>query len=198
MAVFEIAELGRKMGKKEYREAVPQLRVDLLEVQRRLEDADFPVIILLNGVEGAGKGEALNMLYEWMDARSMYAHALGEPNAAQAERPEYWRFWMALPPKGRIGIFVGNWYTQPIVQRAFERMGPADFERHIAKINAFEKALVDGGALVHQGVAPSSRKKAQRQRRFKKLGEEPRHEHGACHADRTGSTGSRSYDSVSA
>ena len=136
------------MSKQEYRDKVPKLRVDLLEIQRRLEDADFPVVILLNGVEGAGKGEALNLLHEWMDARLMHAHALGEPDAAQLERPEYWRFWMALPRKGRIGLFVGNWYTQPIVQRAFDEMGPADFERHIARINAFEKALVDDGALV--------------------------------------------------
>jgi polyphosphate:AMP phosphotransferase len=146
--VFEIAELGRKLSKKEFQEAVPALRTELLEVQRRLETADFPVLILLNGVEGAGKGQALNLLHEWMDARLMLAHALGEPDAAQLQRPEYWRFWMALPPKGRIGLYVGNWYTQPIVRRAFDDMKSAQFEQHIAKINAFEKALVDDGALV--------------------------------------------------
>ncbi len=28
-----------------------------------------------------------------------------------------WRFWRALPPKGKIGIFFGSWYTDPIVER---------------------------------------------------------------------------------
>ena len=28
-----------------------------------------------------------------------------------------WRFWRALPPKGKIGIFFGSWYTDPILGR---------------------------------------------------------------------------------
>ena len=146
--MFEIAELGRKLPKKEYRETVPALRTELLAAQRELKEADFPVVVLLNGVEGAGKGEALNLLHEWMDARYMHAHALGEPTLVHAEHPEFWRFWMALPPHGRVGLFVGNWYTQPIVRRAFGDMKTAEFERSIGRINAFEKALHDDGALI--------------------------------------------------
>ena len=25
-----------------------------------------------------------------------------------------WRFWRALPAKGKIGVLFGNWYTDPI------------------------------------------------------------------------------------
>lgn len=144
--VFEIAELGRKLSKKEYRETVPNLRTQLLAAQQALRSANFPVVVLLSGVEGAGKGQALNLLHEWMDARYMHAHALGERGTL--EHPEYWRFWMALPPHGRVGLFVGNWYTQPIVRRAFDDMGPAEFERSLAHIKAFEKMLHDDGALI--------------------------------------------------
>jgi len=146
--MFEIAELGRKLSKEEYREVLPQLRTDLLAAQRELQSADFPVVVLLSGVEGAGKGEALNLLHEWMDARYMHAHALGEPTSEHLEHPEFWRFWMALPPHGRIGLFVGNWYTQPIIGRAFDKMGSGEFERSLARIKAFEKTLHDDGALV--------------------------------------------------
>lgn len=146
--MFEIAELGRKLPKKEYKPIVRELRTQLLEVQRALASADFPVIILLNGVEGAGKGEALNLLHEWMDARFIHAHALGEPTAHELEHPEYWRFWMALPPRGRIGVYVGNWYTQPIVKHVFGASTDAELDSHLARVNAFEKALVDDGALI--------------------------------------------------
>ena len=144
--MFEIAELGRKLSKKEYRETVPTLRTNLLQAQQALRSANFPVVVLLSGVEGAGKGQALNLLHEWMDARYMHAHALGERGTL--EHPEYWRFWMALPPHGRVGLFVGNWYTQPIVRRAFDEMGPAEFERSLAHIKAFEKMLHEDGALI--------------------------------------------------
>ena len=33
------------------------------------------------------------------------------PTDEERERPEMWRFWRALPPKGKIGIFFGSWYS---------------------------------------------------------------------------------------
>lgn len=169
--MFEIAELGRKIEKDEYKQIVPELRTELLAVQRALKDADFPVLILLNGVEGAGKGEALNLLYDWMDARYMKAHALGEPTDHQAEFPEYWRFWMSLPPRGQVGVYVGNWYTQPIIRRVFGETTEAAFESQLEQINRFEQELVDDGTLIlkfwfHLG------KDAQK-KRLKRLGKDP-------------------------
>jgi polyphosphate:AMP phosphotransferase len=169
--LFEIAELGRKIEKDEYKQIVPELRTELLAVQRALAEADFPVLILLNGVEGAGKGEALNLLYDWMDARYMEAHALGEPTPHQAEFPEYWRFWMSLPSRGRIGVYIGNWYTQPILHRVFGETTEAAFESQLERVNRFEQELIADGALIlkfwfHLG------KDAQK-RRLKRLSKDP-------------------------
>ena len=169
--MFEIAELGRKIEKDEYKKVVPELRTELLAAQRELKDADFPVLILLNGVEGAGKGEALNLLYDWMDARYMEAHALGEPTAHQAEFPEYWRFWMSLPPRGRMGVYIGNWYTQPILQRVFGGITEAAFESQLERVNRFEQELIDDGALVLKFWFHLS-KDAQK-KRLKRLSKDP-------------------------
>jgi polyphosphate kinase 2 (PPK2 family) len=59
-----------------------------------------------------------------------------------------WRFWRALPPKGKIGILFGNWYTDPIVNRALKKTKAADLDQSIEEINRFEKMLSDEGALV--------------------------------------------------
>src|SRR5262245_50135975 len=141
--MFETAELGRKVSKKEFDRLEPELRTDLLRVQDQLKDAGFPVIILVGGVEGAGRGETVNRLHEWMDARYLETHALGDPSDEERERPPFWRFWRALPPRGRIGIFFGSWYTEPIMRRAYGETTNADLDASLTRINAFEKALAD-------------------------------------------------------
>lgn len=146
--MFETAELGRKISKEEYKTLEPELRMQLLEVQEDLKTAQFPVIILIGGVDGAGKGETVNLLHEWMDARYLETRTFGAPSDEERERPEAWRFWRVLPPKSRIGIFFGSWYTRPIVDCAYGRTTEHDLDSELASINAFEKELVDDGALI--------------------------------------------------
>ncbi|MDH2916385.1 MAG: polyphosphate:AMP phosphotransferase [Gallionella sp.] len=147
--MFESAELGHKIDKATYDKEVPKLREDLLNAQFDVaQKAKFPVIILVGGVDGAGKGETVNLLSEWMDPRHIQANAMGEMSDEERERPAMWRFWRALPPKGKIGVFFGSWYTAPIVQRVLKKTSAATLNQHIEQINRFEKMLTDEGALV--------------------------------------------------
>src|SRR5262245_17560811 len=116
--MFEAAELGSTVSKEQYKARVPRLRAELLDVQRLLrEEARFPVVIVFAGVDGAGKGETVQLLNEWMDPRWLIVRAFGEPSDEEMERPEYWRYWRALPPRGRVGLFLSSWYSRPILDR---------------------------------------------------------------------------------
>src|SRR5258705_11978681 len=117
--MFESAELGHTIDQPTYRRKASALRADLLDAQYDLvQNPSFPVVILVNGVDGAGKGETVNLLNEWMDPRHISTCAFGELTDVERTRPEMWRFWQALPPNGRIGILFGSWYTDPILQHA--------------------------------------------------------------------------------
>ena len=147
--MFESAELNHKISKKTYDTEVPALRVDLLNAQYDLSlKAAFPVILLVGGVDGAGKSETVNLLNEWMDPRFIQAHAMGAPSDEESERPRMWRFWRELPPKGRIGVFFGSWYSSPIVQRVMGKTKASQLAQSIDQINRFEKMLTDEGALI--------------------------------------------------
>ena len=111
--MFEAAELGRKIPKDDYKKQALALRGELLAAQRQLSAAKFPVIVVFAGVDGAGKGETVNLLSEWMDPRWIVTRAYGPPSDEESERPEYWRFWRDLPPNGRIGFFLSSWYSRP-------------------------------------------------------------------------------------
>ena len=147
--MFESAELGHRIDKATYDAEVPQLREDLLNAQFDLaQKAKFPVIILIGGVDGAGKGETVNLLNAWMDPRHIVAHAMGEQSDEERERPPMWRFWRALPPKGKIGVFFGSWHTAPIVQRVMGKIKASALDQSIDEINRFEKMLTNEGALI--------------------------------------------------
>jgi polyphosphate:AMP phosphotransferase len=170
--MFRTAELGQKVAKSEYNQREPILRQTLLEVQANLRvSSDFPVIILFAGVDGGGKGETVNILNEWLDPRWLMTRAYDEPSDEERDRPEYWRFWRDLPPKGRIGLFLSSWYSQPILRRVYEKDNQAAFDDRLDRILAFEKALADDGALILKFWMHLSHD-AQK-RRLKKLEKDP-------------------------
>ena len=147
--MFETAEVGHRVDKAAYAEQVPALREALLEAQWALHaNGRFPVIVLIGGVDGAGKGETVNVLNEWMDPRHIRTVAFDQPTDEEAERPRMWRYWRELPRRGQIGIFFGSWYTAPIVERVWSRSSKATLEAEIERINWLERMLADEGALI--------------------------------------------------
>jgi AMP-polyphosphate phosphotransferase len=147
--MFESAELGHKLDKETYRKAVPELRAALLDAQYDLkEQGKIPVVVLISGQDGAGKGETINVLYEWMDPRFISTLAFSTPTDEERQRPAMWRYWRALPPKGRIGIFAGSWYSDPIHDSIEETISKFALDQRIDQINRFEAMLVNEGALV--------------------------------------------------
>lgn len=146
--MFEAAEVGRKLSKDAYKKRVPALRAALLDAQQRLRSAPFPAIVVFAGVDGAGKGETVNLLNEWMDPRWIVTRAFGEPSDEERERPEHWRYWRELPPRGRIGLFLSSWYSRPVVDRAYRRISRVEFEHQLRGLAAFERMLADDGALI--------------------------------------------------
>ena len=147
--MFESAELGHRIDKETFRMEVPRLREGLLDAQFELrENGKFPVVILISGVDGAGKSETINVLYEWMDPRYLSTLAFSSPTDEERERPYMWRFWRALPPKGRMGVFAGSWYSIPIAERVAGDISKSDLDQRMDQINRFEAMLVNEGALV--------------------------------------------------
>jgi len=170
--MFETAELGRKLDKEEFKKLEVELRTQLLEVQRALyRDRSFPVIVLVGGVDGAGKGAVVNLLNEWMDTRNIHNVHFDEPTEEEQHRPRYWRYWMALPPKGTIGMYTGAWYSRVIVRHVYGETDEGDLTAAIARINAFEKTLADDGALIIKLWLHISKK--HQKKHFKKLEKNP-------------------------
>ncbi|MBD0336023.1 MAG: polyphosphate kinase, partial [Cyanobacteria bacterium Co-bin13] len=146
--MFEAVELGQKLSKDNYKQVVPQLRVDLVNAQYELRQASFPVIILILGDDRHACNAVLNSLMEWMDARYIETFYFGRPSQEEQQRPRFWRYWYGLPPQGKIGIFMGAWAASALAERVREDISKAEFEQRCQHIRRFEQALADDGALI--------------------------------------------------
>ncbi len=165
--MFETAEIGRAMSKEEFERRLPELRTGLLAAQRDLGAADFPVVVLVHGLEGAGKGDCVNRLLEWGDARYVQTVAFGPPTEEERQRPEHWRYWMALPPRGRLALFVGSWYSPLLRAHTSGKIDDAALAAGLGRVRALERTLVDDGMLLVKLWFHVSR--AAQRARFEKL-----------------------------
>ena len=146
--MFEKLELGRKVGKEDFDEAALKLRRELLALQFECRDKPFPVILIVAGAEGAGKGSVVHRLNEWMDPSLIETRAFWYRSDEEDAHPRYWRFWRTLPAHGITGVFFGSWYTHPITDRAAGKLPEDRFDAEMQRINEFEQMLADDGALI--------------------------------------------------
>ena len=147
--MFESAEIGRSIDKDTFDAQAPALREALLEAQYELQQQGrFAVLILINGIEGAGKGETVKLLNEWMDARLIQVNTFDQQTDEELAHPPAWRYWRQLPPKGRIGVFFGNWYSQMLRGRVHGRIKNAVLDQAIDNTLSFERMLCDEGTLI--------------------------------------------------
>ncbi len=144
------------------------LRLQLIEAQYALRDTrDKPrgrgVLILMSGVELAGKGEALTQLREWADPRLFKVSAR---LPATPHSPVWLRDAALLPQKGEIVILFGNWYgdllkahmtyqqnrkqgkDQDTHEQHPDEMTGARFQRELAHLLEFEQDLRAQGITV--------------------------------------------------
>ena len=146
--MFEVAELGHKVSAQEFEKAEPELRAELLQAQFALKNQNIPVIIVISGVDCAGKGEFVHRLNEWLDPHGVDTNAFWQSTDEERARPRFWRYWRALPARGRIAVFFGSWYSDPILQRVFRETKSRKFDTELDRIAFLEKMLMDDGALI--------------------------------------------------
>jgi polyphosphate:AMP phosphotransferase len=143
---FDAVEQGNRLSKEEYAELAPRLRVDLVNAQYDLRERRFPVLVTIMGDDGPGCEEVVDLLNEWMDARYLQTHVFEAPSTEEAERPRFWRFWRALPPHGRTGVFMGGWALHALADLVTGKIKRKEYLRRVDRIRAFERELRDDGA----------------------------------------------------
>ena len=147
--MFSYAETDPIIDKDEIREHEADLRIRLLQHQyRRLMAEEQTLLIVVAGIDGAGKGSAINLLNTWLDPRHVHTLAFGKLNKREAMRPAMWRYWNALPRKGQTGVVFGSWYGTLLAEAQRKHPDAKKIAQYARIINRFEAMLAAEGVQV--------------------------------------------------
>ena len=167
--MLEQVDLTLNISKKEYNKLVEKLGYRLGDLQRKCRDAGIPIVVVLEGWDSAGKDGSVNQLVRLIDPRGFKVYATDLPTENERMRPFLWRFAIRMPHRGFMVILIRSWYGRVLVERVEKLVRESEWRRAYEEINAFERQLVDDGAvLIKLWLHISKKEQARRLRRLEK------------------------------
>lgn len=146
--MLDTLDLTISFDKETYRAKIEDLMQELRSLQNICWLEKLPIVVVLEGWAAAGKGSLVKQMTNYMDPRGFVVHPILAPSEDEQKYPFLRRFWQKIPAKGSIGIFYHSWYTHLLEDRLFGRLGNVEVPVIMRDINAFERQLVEDGAVV--------------------------------------------------
>jgi len=171
---------GKWMDKEEAEETLAEGVQLLAELQDKLYAQDnYSVLTILQALDAAGKDGTIRHVMSGVNPQGVDVRSFKAPAGEELEHDYLWRNFIALPRRGRIGIFNRSYYEEVLVVRvhpqflAGQKLPPAlkdekIWERRFEEINNFEKYLVNNGTLVVKFFLNVS-KEAQKERFLERI-----------------------------
>ncbi len=141
------AAAGNRIDKQQFAAELPDLRVRLLNAQFDLSSADVGVVVVIAGDDRVGANALVNRLNEWLDSRFMSTEVFTETSTEAAERPPMWRLWHAVPPHGRIALWVGGLFRQ-VLAHLDGTVNEAALDRWCSHLRSMQQQWLADGTLV--------------------------------------------------
>jgi polyphosphate kinase 2 len=123
-------------------------QVELLKLQRHLEDEDLRMIVLFEGRDAAGKGGAIRRVTRYMNEKHYRVVALGRPSQEQRSQWYFQRYVAQFPTGGEIVLFDRSWYNRAMVERVFGFCSRKEYRDFLQGVTGFEKDLVRQGTIL--------------------------------------------------
>jgi PPK2 family polyphosphate:nucleotide phosphotransferase len=153
-------DFGLDIGKKETNAMLADGLTRLTELQQRLyAEHRWAVLIVLQGIDAAGKDGVVKHVMSGVNPQGCEVHAFKQPSAEELEHDFLWRATAQLPRRGHIGIFNRSYYEEVLVVRVHPELlakeqlpagyaGKGIWKHRFQAIRAFEHHLVRNGTAV--------------------------------------------------
>ncbi len=177
---FEDFGLSDKELKKELR----QIRRPLGDFQNTLyAHGKYSVLICIQGMDTSGKDSLIREVFKDFNVRGVEVHSFKVPTELELKHDYLWRHYLALPPKGKFGVFNRTHYENVLVTRVHpsyilgehipgvhkvEDIDQSFWDERFRQINDFERHLAENGTIILKFYLHLS-KEEQRRRLLRRL-----------------------------
>ena len=161
---------------------------DIREKLGKLQDTmyahgKYAVLVCLQGMDTAGKDSLIREVFKDFNTRGIVVHSFKVPTELELNHDYLWRHYIALPSRGKFGIFNRTHYENVLVTRvhpgyilgeniptvnSVDDVNNAFWDRRFKEINNFEKHVVDNGTIIFKFFLNLS-KKEQKNRLLRRL-----------------------------
>jgi PPK2 family polyphosphate:nucleotide phosphotransferase len=157
-------------------------RKRLNDFQEKLYAQDrWSLLLIFQGMDAAGKDSAIKSVFDGVNPQGCEVTSFKQPSSHELDHDFLWRSTVALPERGRIGIFNRSYYEECLVVRvhpetlAKQKLPAKLVTRNIWRerfedISAFERYLARNGTVVLKFFLNVS-KEEQRERFLDRLDE---------------------------
>ncbi|CAM3551650.1 PPK2 family polyphosphate kinase [Zobellia roscoffensis] len=184
-------ELSKCPTKEDFGATDKQLKKDLENIREELGDfqdtlyahGKYSVLICIQGMDTAGKDSLIREVFKDFNARGVVVHSFKVPTELELGHDYLWRHYIALPAKGKFGVFNRTHYENVLVTRVHPEyiMGEhipgihstADidqkfWDKRFEQINNFERHIAENGTIIFKFFLHLS-KEEQRLRLLRRL-----------------------------
>jgi PPK2 family polyphosphate:nucleotide phosphotransferase len=141
-----------------------KVRKKIAELQNTMyAEGKYSALICLQGMDTSGKDSLIREVFKQFNARGVEVHSFKVPTELELKHDFLWRHYIALPAKGKVGVFNRTHYENVLVTRvhpeyvfseniptvnSLEDLNDDFYHNRMERINQFEKHIADNGTIV--------------------------------------------------
>lgn len=121
----------------------------LIELQELLyASASHSILIILQAMDAGGKDGAIDHVFSGVNPQGCSVTSFKEPSKEELSHDYLWRYHLACPRRGMMGIFNRSHYESVLVERVQKIVDKEVWSRRFEQINAFERELVSENTAI--------------------------------------------------
>lgn len=150
--------------KKKIEKELENVCKDLADIQNAMyAHGKYAVLICIQGTDTAGKDSMIREVFKELNARGVIVHSFKVPTELELKHDYLWRHYIALPARGKFGVFNRTHYENVLVTRvhpeyimnenipgidSVDDINESFWENRFEQINNFEKHIAENGTII--------------------------------------------------
>lgn len=159
-----LSEVSTKHVDEKAEKKLKKIRKKIGKIQDTMyAEGKYAALICLQGMDTAGKDSLIREVFKDVNVRGVEVHSFKVPTENELKHDYIWRHYIALPAKGKLGVFNRTHYENVLVTRvhpeyifaenipsikSIEDLNEDFYNNRMEEINNFEQFISENGTII--------------------------------------------------
>ena len=159
-----LSKVGTKKVDASAKKKLKKIRKQISALQDTMyAHGKYSMLVCLQGMDTSGKDSLIREVFKDVNARGVVVHSFKVPSDKELKHDFLWRHYIALPERGKIGVFNRTHYENVLVTRvhpgyimgenipsvkSVDDLNDAFYHKRMEHINNFENHIAENGTII--------------------------------------------------